>query len=32
MGAEWTVSFHRKHKPEEEVKYVGFIKKKYARG
>ena len=28
-GGEWTFSFHRKHKPEEEVKYVDFMKKNY---
>ena len=29
-GGEWTVSFHRKRTPEEEAKYVEFMKKKYA--
>ena len=27
---EWTVSSHRKHKPEDEVKCVVFMEKKYA--
>ena len=26
---EWTVSSHRKRTPEEEAKYVEFMKKKY---
>ena len=30
-GGEWTVSSHRKRTPEEEAKYVKFMKKKYAR-
>ena len=29
-GGEWTVSSHRKRTPEEEAKYVAFMKKKYA--
>ena len=29
-GGEWTVSSHRKRTPEEEAKYVEFMKKKYA--
>ena len=29
-GGEWTVSTHRKRTPEEEAKYVEFMKKKYA--
>ena len=29
-GGEWTVSSHRKRTPEEETKYVEFMKKKYA--
>ena len=27
---EWTVSSHRKRAPEQEAKYVEFMKKKYA--
>ena len=27
---EWTISFHRKRTPEQEAKYVEFMKKKYA--
>ena len=29
-GGEWTISSHRKRTPEEEAKYVEFMKKKYA--
>ena len=29
-GGEWTVSSHRKRTPEQEAKYVEFMKKKYA--
>ena len=29
-GGEWTVSSHRKRTPEQEAKYVDFMKKKYA--
>ena len=29
-GGEWTVSSHRNRTPEQEAKYVKFIKKKYA--
>ena len=29
-GGEWTVSSHRKRTPEEEAKYVEFMRKKYA--
>ena len=29
MG-EWTVSSHRKRTPEQEAKYVEFLRKKYA--
>ena len=29
-GGEWTVSSHRKRTPEEEAKYVEFMKKKNA--
>ena len=29
-GSAWTVSYHRKRTPEEEAKYVEFMKKKYA--
>ena len=29
-GGEWTVSSHRKRTPEEEEKYVEFMRKKYA--
>ena len=28
-GGEWTISSHRKRTPEEEAKYVEFMKKKY---
>ena len=28
-GGGWTFSFHRKHKSEEEVKFVEFMNKKY---
>ena len=30
FGGEWTISSHRKCTPEEEAKYVEFMKKKYA--
>ena len=29
-GRAWTVSSHKKRTPEEEAKYVEFMKKKYA--
>ena len=29
-GGEWTVSSHRNRTPEQEAKYVEFMKKKYA--
>lgn len=29
-GGDWTISSHRKRTPEEEAKYVEFMKKKYA--
>ena len=29
-GGEWTISSHRKRTPEQEAKYVEFMKKKYA--
>ena len=29
-GGEWTVSSHKKRTPEQEAKYVEFMKKKYA--
>ena len=29
-GGEWAASSHRKRTPEEEAKYVEFMKKKYA--
>ena len=29
-GGDWTVSSHRKRTPEQEAKYVEFMKKKYA--
>ena len=28
FGGEWTISSHRKRTPEEEEKYVEFMKKK----
>ena len=30
FGGEWTISSHRKRTPEQEAKYVEFMKKKYA--
>ena len=30
FGGEWTISSHRKRTPEQEEKYVAFMKKKYA--
>ena len=30
FGGEWTISSYRKRTPEEEAKYVEFMKKKYA--
>jgi hypothetical protein len=29
-GGGWTISSHRKRTPEQEAKYVEFMKKKYA--
>ena len=29
-GGDWTISSHRKRTPEEEEKYVEFMRKKYA--
>ena len=29
-GGEWTVSSHSNRTPEQEAKYVEFMKKKYA--
>ena len=29
-GGEWTISSHRNRTPEQEAKYVEFMKKKYA--
>ena len=29
-GSEWTISSYKKRTPEQEAKYVEFMKKKYA--
>ena len=30
FGGEWTISSYKKRMPEQEAKYVEFMKKKYA--